>query len=180
MDAHRGLALRVPCGLERLSVGCGCRAYPHTFTPPAPAGSRLAAPAGSRLAARARPSPGRRQGQPMCGGLVPESTFCCCAAYGVACWRYATCCAGHLLCCFRPVFPAVTNQAAGSVSSSRRLGYQQPEWTFGKATPTRSRPGWHSFFIQASVPLQCCLFSSNILGLFHLSDVPSTIPETRR
>ena len=78
MDAHRGLALRVPCGLERLSVGCGWRAYPHTFTPPAPAGSRLAAPVGLRLAARARPIPGRRPGQPRCGGLVPESTLLLC------------------------------------------------------------------------------------------------------
>ena len=34
---------------------------------------------------------------------------------------------------------------ARQVSSSRRLGYEHPERTFSKATPTRTRPGSHSF-----------------------------------
>ena len=32
-----------------------------------------------------------------------------------------------------------------SLSESRRLGYEHPEWTFSKATPTSTRPGLHSF-----------------------------------
>ena len=34
---------------------------------------------------------------------------------------------------------------ARQVSSSRRLGHEHPERTFSKATPTRTRPGLHSF-----------------------------------
>ena len=60
------------------------RGYLHTFSPPAQAGSRIAAHSD------ARPSPGLRLGQPRCGMLL------------------------HTVCYFRPVtvFPSVTYKAA--------------------------------------------------------------------
>ena len=47
---------------ERLCGGSSWHGYLHSFTPPATAGSRPAA--------HTRPAPGRRLGQPWCGGLM--------------------------------------------------------------------------------------------------------------
>ena len=40
----------------------------------------------------------------------------------------------------------LVSHPARQVSSSRRLGFEHPERTFSKATPTRKRPVSHSFF----------------------------------
>ena len=63
LDARCNSALRVSCGLERLSDGSDWRCYLYPFTP--------LAPVGSLPAAHAWPGHGRRPGQPIRGGPEP-------------------------------------------------------------------------------------------------------------
>ena len=124
-----------------------------------------------------------------------ENAFCfdtrCCLALRVSPYHDTSC-----LSCLQPVFPSVTLQAgigprtrvatasalrlarfplvslpALQVSSSRRLGYERPERTCGKATPTRSRPRWHSFCIARALLQYTGLFklvSDWSVALFYL------------
>ena len=105
------------------------------------------APAGSRLAAHARPGPGLRLGQPVCGGLVPllhaqrhcparlptpspprrapdrgsgllRGTVPACDSNSPDVTRWCHCTALlHYLCCRRPVFPSVTHRAGRATHS---------------------------------------------------------------
>ena len=167
LDARGDLALRVSGGLEQLSGGSGWRGYLYTFTSPAPAGSRLAAHAqpghGRRPTAGARV---RRASTRITNGLL----LCC---FRPVIPSVATVSRHDVstvqVCCLRPVLPSVTHRAAGSdrpqvsrlleprvwpalplspiraCRCRRHADSERPEGTFSKATPTRIRPGLHSF-----------------------------------
>ena len=128
-----------------------------------------------RIAARGS-RPARSRPAPKCGGLVPELQTVSNGAVlpqALLPFRHSpgrgfgpptsVATAGASRLAHSPLVP----HRARQVSSSRRLGYEHPERTFSKATPTRTRPGlgctllrvhyFSTHFIPASVPLQCCL-----------------------
>ena len=96
-----------------------------------------------------------------CAGVLPPARVPFCHSPGRGVGRpTSVATAGTLRLARSPLVP----HPARRVSSSRRLGYEYPERTFSKATPTRTRLGLHPF---ACALLQYTFSSSycTIVGL---------------